>query len=221
MSVADRLVTPAGHGLPRSPVEVSGWRCETPAVTDPSHPSLRWLTAPSEVPADLRARLTACWRDVVNAGGAVGFAEEAPVTDDVVAPVVEQMVAGLDGRLGRLLVATSGGDVIGWLLLTGNADPVVAHWGRVTRLQTAPSARGTGVARALLTELHRSARDDLGLDSLRLEVRGGMGLETFYERFGWTVVGAWPHALRFTRHGVRDEVLMALDLRSGAQVCGG
>jgi hypothetical protein len=27
------------------------------------------------------------------------------------------------------------------------------------------------------------------------------------------VVGAWPRALRFTRYGVRDEVLMALDLR--------
>jgi hypothetical protein len=59
---------------------------------------------------------------------------------------------------------------VGWLLLTGSADPVTAHWGRVTRLQTSPSARGTGV-------------------------------------------GAWPRALRFTRYGVRDEVLMALDLR--------
>jgi GNAT superfamily N-acetyltransferase len=90
---------------------------------------------------------------------------------------------------------------------------VTPHWGRGTRLQTAPSARGTGVARALMTELHRSARDDLGLDSLRLEVRGGWGLEPFYEKFGWRVVGAWPGALQFTQHGRRDEVLMALDLR--------
>jgi GNAT superfamily N-acetyltransferase len=125
---------------------------------------------------------------------------------------VEQIVAGLDERLNRLLVATREGDVVGWLVLTGNADPVTAHWGRVTRLQTSPSARGSGVARALLDELHRSARDDLGLDSLRLEVRGDWGLEPFYEKFGWQVVGAWPRALRFTRHGVRDEVLMSLDL---------
>ena len=161
-----------------------------------------------------RADLAACWREVVNAGGAVGFAEQAPVSDDDVTPVVDQMVAGLDARLGRLLVATRGSALLGWLLLTGNADPVVAHWGRVTRLQTAPAARGTGVARALLTELHRSARDDLGLESLRLEVRGGMGLEAFYARFGWVEVGAWPRALRFSRHGVRDEVLMARDLRA-------
>ena len=66
-----------------------------------------------------------------------------------------------------------------------------------------------------MTELHRCAREDLGLDSLRLEVRGGWGLEAFYERFGWQVVGAWPGALQFREHGRRDEVLMALDLRRG------
>jgi GNAT superfamily N-acetyltransferase len=177
-----------------------------------SEPSLRWLTRPHDVPPILRAQLTACWREVVNAGGAVGFAEEVPVTEDDVAPAVDEIVAGLHPRLSRLLVAMLDGDLAGWLLLSGNADPVVAHWGRVTRLQTAVHARGSGVARALLTELHRSAQDDLALDSLRLEVRGGWGLEPFYERFGWQVVGVWPGALQFTEHGRRDEVLMALDL---------
>jgi GNAT superfamily N-acetyltransferase len=175
---------------------------------------LQWLTSPYDVPAEQRLALAACWRDVANAGGAVGFAEELPVTADDVAPAVNDIVAGLDPGVSRLLVARRDGDLAGWLLLTGNADPVVAHWGRVTRLQTAVSARGTGVGRALMTELHRSARDDLGLDSLRLEVRGGMGLEAFYEKFGWRVVGAWPGALQFTHHGRRDEVLLSLDLRS-------
>jgi GNAT superfamily N-acetyltransferase len=177
---------------------------------------LQWLTSPDEVPEELRRALTECWRDVANAGGAVGFAEDVPLTDDVVAPAVDQIVGGLHPRLARLLLATRAGDLAGWLLLTGNADPVVAHWGRVTRLQTAVGARGSGVGRALMSELHRCARDDLRLDSLRLEVRGGWGLEAFYERFGWVVVGAWPGALRFTRYGRRDEVLMALDLSSGA-----
>lgn len=185
-------------------------------MSHPPPPSLRWWTSPAEVPASVRAELTACWREVVNDGGAVGFAEEAPVSDAVVAPVVEQVVDRLDARLARLLVAMRDDKVLGWLLLTGNADAVTAHWGRVTHVQTRPSVRGTGVARALLTELRRSARDDLGLEHLRLEVRGGMGLEEFYRRFGWTVVGAWPGALRFTRHGVRDEVLMALDVGAGA-----
>ena len=173
---------------------------------------LQWLTSPDDVPDALRRALTECWRDVANAGGAVGVAEEGTVTAEVVAPVVDSIVAGLGRRRGRLLVATREGGLAGWLLLTCTADPVVAHWGRVTRLQTALRARGTGVGRALMTELHRCARDDLGLDSLRLEVRGDWGLEPFYERFGWRVVGAWPGALQFTAHGRRDEVLMALDL---------
>jgi predicted GNAT family N-acyltransferase len=185
-------------------------------VVASSELSLRWLTCPHDVPPSLRAQLATCWRDVANAGGAVGFAELLPVTQDVVAPVVDELVEGLDQQLSRLLVAHRGEALAGWLLLTGNANPVTAHWGRVTRVQTAISDRGAGVARALMTELHRSARDDLCLDSLRLEVRGGWGLEAFYERFGWRVVGAWPGALQFTQHGRRDEVLMALDLRTDA-----
>lgn len=182
-------------------------------MTRPAGLELRWFSSPDEVSADLRAALTACWGNVANKGGAVGFAELLPVTDEDVAPVVDDVVADLHPRLSRLLVATHGDALAGWLRLTGNANPVTAHWGRVTSVQTSVEARGSGVARALMTELHRSAADDLGLDSLRLEVRGGWGLEAFYERFGWTVVGAWPGALQFTQHGRRDEVLMAVDLR--------
>ncbi|CCG01594.1 hypothetical protein, partial [Blastococcus saxobsidens] len=39
-----------------------------------------------------------------------------------------------------------------------------------------------------------------------------MGLEAFYERFGWAVTGCWPGALQITPDDRRDEVLMGLDL---------
>jgi hypothetical protein len=86
--------------------------------------SLRWLNDPAEVSPGLRRALTRCWRDVANSGGAVGFAELLPVSDDDVAPVVGEFVAELDPRLNRLLVATRGEVLGGWLLLTGNANPV-------------------------------------------------------------------------------------------------
>ncbi|TYP86119.1 GNAT family N-acetyltransferase [Blastococcus xanthinilyticus] len=175
-------------------------------------PILRWYSAPEQVPATLPGELATCWRDVANAGGAVGFAQRLPVGDDVVRPVVDELVAGLDPRLRRLLVAVGDDGPAGWLVLTGNADPVVAHWGRVTHVQTAPPARGTGVARLLMAEVARAARDELGLASLRLEVRGGVGLEAFYARFGWVVTGCWPGALQITADDRRDEVLMGLDL---------
>ena len=216
MLVADRLVPPCGHGVPSRPAGPSRRRWKTAPVTVPPALSLRWRTHAEDVDAALRTALTVCWRDVANSGGAVGFAELLPVTDDDVRQVVEEVLAGLHPRLSRLLTATRNGTLAGWLLFTGNADPVTAHWGRVSRVQTAIEARGTGVARSLMTELARSARDDLGLDWLRLELRGGWGLEAFYERFGWVTVGAWPGALQFTQHGRRDEVLMALDLRSFA-----
>ncbi|MDP5185188.1 GNAT family N-acetyltransferase [Blastococcus sp. BMG 814] len=178
-------------------------------------PPLRWLTDPDHVTPRTRARLVTCWRDVVNGGGAVGFARQVPVDDGVVGPVVDRLVAGLDPRLRRLLVAVHEGGLAGWLVLTGNADPVAAHWGRVTHVQTSPAARGCGVGGALMGEVARAARDDLGLDSLRLEVRGGMGLESFYGRHGWVVAGCWPGALQIAADDRRDEVLMGLDLRSG------
>jgi GNAT superfamily N-acetyltransferase len=189
---------------------------KTAFVTASDQLSLRWLTDPVDGTPALREALTICWRDVANNGGAVGFAELLPVTEDDVAPVVDEILDGLHPRLSRLLVGTQDGDVAGWLVLTGNANPVTAHWGRVARLQTSVTARGTGVAGALMTELHRCAREDLGLDSLRLEARGGWGLEAFYEKFGWVVVGAWPGALQFTQHGRRDEVLMSTDLTRGS-----
>lgn len=174
---------------------------------------LDWYADPAEVPAGLAGELTACWREVVNAGGAVGFGAQRPVTDDVVRPAVDARLAALDPERSRLLVARRSGVLTGWLLLGRSPDPVVAHWGRVTAVQTSLAAPGSGAGRALMTEVARLAAEELGLESLRLEVRGGMGLEAFYERFGWRVVGRWPRALRFPPDDVRDEVLMALDLR--------
>ncbi len=43
----------------------------------------RWLTMPAMVTRELRAELAACWREVANAGGAVGF-PFPPVSDDQV-----------------------------------------------------------------------------------------------------------------------------------------
>jgi hypothetical protein len=37
-----------------------------------------------------------------------------------------------------------------------------------------------------------------------------MGLEAFYSRLGWQVVGRWPDKLRLAPNDTRDEVLMIL-----------
>ena len=60
-----------------------------------------------------------------------------------------------------------------------------------------------------MNEVRRIARDELGLEQLRLAARGGEGHEGFYSRLGWTEIGRWPGALRFPG-GDQDEVLMIL-----------
>ena len=180
-----------------------------PTLTTPVH--LRWLTTASAVDEATFGALLACWRDVSNAGGAVGFAQ-LPVTDEQVRPVLAALVRSLDPAGARLLQASVEGRLAGWLVLAGNSDPMTAHWARVARVQTALDLRGLGIGRALMAEAARSAGDDLGLAHLRLELRGGMGLERFYAGCGWREVGRWPQALRVGADDLRDEVLMQLSL---------
>jgi len=52
----------------------------------------------------------------------------------------------------------------------------------------------------------------LGLEHLQLTVRGGTGLESFYERFGYVVVGRHPGAVRVAPGDDRDEVMMVARL---------
>lgn len=58
--------------------------------TAPTTSELRWLTTPALVELDLPDQLVACWREVSNAGGAVGF-PFMPVSDEQVLPAVEAM----------------------------------------------------------------------------------------------------------------------------------
>jgi GNAT superfamily N-acetyltransferase len=158
-----------------------------------------------------RAQLLTCWCHVSNAGGAVGF-PILPVTDEQVMPAIEALIGSLDPTLNRLLLATVDQALAGWLVLVGNADILTAHWARVLRVQTAPELRGTGVGRALMSEVERAVRDDFQLDHLHLELRGGMGLESFYENCGGREIGRWPEALCLGGGELRDEVLMHLPL---------
>lgn len=175
---------------------------------------MAWLTTPAMVGPLVRNQPVGCWRDVSNAGGAVGF-PFPPVSDDQVIVAVDAMVRSLGEDTNRVLIATSGGELAGWLLVAGNSNELTAHWARVLRVQTALEFRNCGVGRALMEEVARAATEDFALEQLRLELRAGMGLEGFYESCGWRESGRWPNALRLPS-GDRDEVLMVLGLNRSA-----
>jgi GNAT superfamily N-acetyltransferase len=166
------------------------------------------LTA-EDITAARTVELVDCWVAVANAGGAVGFAFP-PVSAAEVGPVADRMIAGLDPDAGRLLLASVDGVLAGWLHLARGPEPLVAHWATVSRVQTHPRFRGRGVGAALMRAVRAVARDEMGLEQLRLYARGGAGLENFYGRLGWTEVGRWPRALRFGPGDDRDEALMLL-----------
>ncbi|MFF7813240.1 GNAT family N-acetyltransferase [Streptomyces sp. NPDC007945] len=167
------------------------------------------VSHPEGVGPRLRRELIECWIAVTNAGGAAGF-PFPPVGDGEVGPVADAIVGGLSPERSRLIVARGDGALVGWVQLRRDPDRLVGHWGSIHHLQTRPDRRGRGVGAALVGEARRIARDELGLEQLRLAARGGEGLEEFYARLGWREAGRWPGALRLAPGDDRDEVLMVL-----------
>lgn len=163
----------------------------------------------AQVSAGLRQGIIACWIMVSNAGGAAGF-PFPPVDDGIVAPVADDLIAGLSPDRSRLIVTRVGDFLAGWVHLQRHLSPVVAHWGTISHLQTLPAFRGQGVGSALMTSARQIARQEMGLEQLHLAARSGMGLERFYARLGWREIGRWPGALRLAPGADRDEVLMIL-----------
>jgi GNAT superfamily N-acetyltransferase len=167
------------------------------------------MTRPGDASATVRQEMTGCWIAVTNAGGAAGF-PFPPVNAGHVTPAVDALADSLHPERHRVLLARVDGALAGWVSLTRDPTPLIAHWGTVRHLQTQPARRGQGIGSALMRQLRLVARDDMNLEQLHLAVRGGMGLENFYAALGWQVTGCWPGKLRFAPDDTRDEVLMIL-----------
>jgi GNAT superfamily N-acetyltransferase len=157
---------------------------------------------------EFRSELADCWRKVANDGGAVGF-PFLPVSVSEVQRAVVVLADEVQRDDVTLLHARVEGKLAGWVTLRYNRFALTAHWASVERLQSHPNFRGTGVGAALL----RGAVDQgqkRGLDHLRLALRGGEGLEPFYEKYGWHEIGRHKNALRLAAGDDRDEVFMTL-----------
>ncbi|WP_329566705.1 GNAT family N-acetyltransferase [Kitasatospora sp. NBC_01266] len=175
--------------------------------------TLHFTLDPEPTP-ELCAEIVTLWTDVSNAGGAVGFVP--PVTEGRVWPTAEKQFAGV-GKVGdpdadRLLVARSGGALAGVLFFESMRFDLMDHWRLLKRVMVAPAFQGRGYGIELMAEAERIARG-WGLAGLRLTARGGMGLEKFYGRCGYTEVGRVPDAIRIAPGDDRDDITFWLDLR--------
>ncbi|MFE9629401.1 GNAT family N-acetyltransferase [Streptomyces sp. NPDC006463] len=170
---------------------------------------LRQVTAPGHVTPELRQALIECWIEITNAGGAAGF-PFPPIDASQAAPAVDSLVSALAPETSRLVVASIDGHLVGWLNVRRDPFELITHWGTLHHVQTRTGLRGRGIGAALMNHVREIARDEMGLEQLRLAARGGVGLEDFYSRLGWQEIGRWPGALRLAPGDDRDEVLMIL-----------
>ncbi len=157
----------------------------------------------------LRDDLLDTWVAVVNAGGAVGFT--APADPAAVAIRLDGALQSVAAGRDTLGILRCGGATVGMGFLVDRGGTLQRHWRTVLRVMVRPELQGRGAGRLLLDGLHQMARD-LGLEQLKLSVRGGTGVERFYERFGYSVIGAHPGALRLAPGDDRDEIMMVARL---------
>ena len=161
------------------------------------------VTAETSIGDELRAKLLACWTDVSNAGGSVGFVP--PVTQALIAPYLDAVVERVHRGHEVLAVLRVDGAPAGFAVLSLSVSPLRRHWATVLRVQVRPELQGRGLGRVLMTGVHGIARDR-GLEFLHLTARGGTGLEAFYAGFGYREFGRMPGAIRVAPGDDRDEL---------------
>lgn len=101
-----------------------------------------------------------------------------------------EVIAGLDPR-AMLLVARDDQGIIGTVQLQPAWPPNQPHRADVAKLMVHRRGRGNGIARSLMTELERHARDQQ-FTLLLLDTCKGGAAEKLYTSMGWTRIGEVP-----------------------------
>lgn len=146
---------------------------------------------------ELAALLHACVHD----GASIGFvlphsaAESAAFWTDKVRPAVQ---AG--SRL--LLVARSGGTIVGSVQLDVDTPANQPHRAEVRKLMVHPAWRRRGIAKALMAELELRACP-LGRTLLTLDTRTGDKAEPLYAALGYRTAGVIPGFCRDSADAAR------------------
>ncbi|MFG2298832.1 GNAT family N-acetyltransferase [Streptomyces sp. NPDC048603] len=165
---------------------------------------------PSVGPA-LHEGILDLWTDVSNAGGAVGFVPPV-VRDDIRPQLVKQLAAVADGGSRLVVGRDADGRVVATAFLTLNTHRLMTHWLWAYTVMVHPALQGRGAGRALMAAVADAARTLDGIEAIRLNCRGGLGLERFYESCGYTEVGRVPAAIRVAPDDDRDDITLLLPL---------
>ena len=127
--------------------------------------------------------------ETVANGGSVSFMH--PLAPDVAAAFWTKSLAAAEAGGRVVLGAIEDGELVGTVTLLLDCPPNQPHRGEIAKMMTRVSRRGRGVARALMLEAERVARER-GRTLLTLDTAEEDGAGPFYERLGFVKAGVIP-----------------------------
>jgi ribosomal protein S18 acetylase RimI-like enzyme len=107
--------------------------------------------------------------------------------------------------------AFEGGKLIGTAGFFRRKNNKEHHKGHIWGVYVRPESRGKGVARALMHEIVRRARDMEGVEQITLVASANFPAHRLYTAMGFQSYGLEPHSLKIGAEYV-DDVLMVLFL---------
>jgi GNAT superfamily N-acetyltransferase len=154
------------------------------------------VTAPAEIRrlerVELRERLdglAAVLHDCVEGGASVGYT--APFSLEDARRAFEGFADEVDAGRRLLLAALDRGEVVGTVQVIPALPPNQPHRADVAKLLVRRSARGRGIAKALMARAEAEARAG-GKTLLVLDTVTGDPAEFLYARLGWNRLGVIP-----------------------------
>ncbi|MDB5431660.1 MAG: GCN5-related N-acetyltransferase [Caulobacter sp.] len=147
--------------------------------------SIRGLTNDAQT----LGRLAEILSETVSAGGSVHFMDPTPMDEARAywAGALADMDAG-----GRIMLGGYLDDqLVGTVTLYLDTPPNQPFRAEIWKLMVAPSARGRGIARALMIEAERLAVE-AGRTLLNLDTAVEGGASELYEQLGWVRAGVIP-----------------------------
>lgn len=134
--------------------------------------------------------LAALLHDCVNSGASVNFV--LPFTaQESEAFWRSKVISRLRSGAVDLLVARHGDRIVGSVQLDHETPPNQPHRAEIAKLLVHPEFRRQGIARALMAEIERRARQ-LGRTLITLDTRTGDNAEPLYASLGYNTVGIIP-----------------------------
>jgi GNAT superfamily N-acetyltransferase len=134
--------------------------------------------------------LGAVLHDCVAGGASVGYMD--PFTPEDGRRAFEGFAAEVDAGRRVLLAAFADGEPVGTVQVITATMPNQPHRGEIAKMLVRRSARGRGVARALMERAEDEARTE-GKTLLVLDAVTGGDAARLYDRLGWTTVGVIPN----------------------------